>query len=107
MVVVVELEEKRRCGYNFIRHLVDSMSSQDASKGSEILCTHCSEAMEGVLDVPFRIGGTSGSWHLLFGDWAELGEGLLSFDVNVCHKCGRVQLFAEEKTRESLQIDRE
>ncbi len=59
--------------------------------------------MEGVMDVPFRIGGTSGSWHLLFGDWAELGEGLLSFDVFLCPKCGRVQLFADKRTRESLR----
>ncbi|OLE71820.1 hypothetical protein AUF78_00350 [archaeon 13_1_20CM_2_51_12] len=25
-------------------------------------------------DIPFRTGGTSGAAHLLFGNWAELGE---------------------------------
>ncbi len=61
--------------------------------------------MEAVLDVPFRIGGTGGGWKLLFGEWAELGEQLLSFDLYVCHQCGRVQLFADEKTRKSLLLD--
>ncbi len=48
-----------------------------------------------VKDVPFRIAGSSGGWHLMFGQWAELGEELLSFNLYICHQCGRVQLFAD------------
>ena len=61
--------------------------------------------MEPVLDVPFRIGGSSGGWHLMFGQWAELGEQLLSFDLYICNQCGRVQLFADDQTRKSLRLD--
>jgi ribosomal protein L40E len=52
--------------------------------------------------VPFRIKGTPGMWKLLFGEWAELGEELLSFDVYVCTKCGEIRMFADEKLKISL-----
>jgi len=61
--------------------------------------------MEVIMDVPFRIGGSSGGWKLLFGEWAELGEDTLSFNLYVCHQCGRVQFFADQKTRETLRMD--
>ena len=32
-------------------------------------------------DIPFRTGGTSGAAHLLFGNWAELGEDVLHLDA--------------------------
>ena len=53
-------------------------------------------------DIPFRTGGTSGAAHFLFGSWAELGEGVLHFDAFVCQSCGRIQLFADRQTRDSL-----
>jgi hypothetical protein len=40
----------------------------------------------------FRVGGTSGGWKLLFGEFAELGEGMLRFDVFACGNCGKVEL---------------
>jgi hypothetical protein len=39
---------------------------------------------------------------MLFGNWAELGEDVLHLDAFLCHKCGRVQLFADSRTRDSL-----
>lgn len=45
----------------------------------------------------FRVGGTSGGWKLLFGEWAELGEEMLPFHVYICPKCGKVELFADEE----------
>jgi predicted RNA-binding Zn-ribbon protein involved in translation (DUF1610 family) len=51
---------------------------------------------------PFRIGGTRGEWKLVFGEWAELGETLLPLTIYVCPKCGRVKLFADEKTKQFL-----
>jgi len=52
-------------------------------------------------DIPFRTGGTGGAAHLLFGNWAELGEGVLHLDAFVCQSCGRVQLFADQQARDS------
>lgn len=51
----------------------------------------------------FRIGGTSGGWKLLFGEWAELGEDMLPLLVYICPKCGKIELYADEKTRQKLQ----
>ena len=50
-------------------------------------------------DIPFRTGGTSGAAHLLFGNWAELGEDVLHLDAFLCQSCGRVQLFADSHQR--------
>jgi len=51
---------------------------------------------------PFRIGGTSGGWKLVFGEWAELGEQMLPLNIYVCPNCGKIELFADEKTRQTL-----
>jgi hypothetical protein len=32
----------------------------------------------------FRVGGVSGGWAALMGQWAELGEGLLDLEVLAC-----------------------
>ncbi len=39
-------------------------------------CPHCKVAMEPLGQVPVRVGGTSGGWHLLFGEWADATEGV-------------------------------
>jgi hypothetical protein len=39
-----------------------------------------------------RIGGTTGGWKLLFGEWAELGEGFLRLEALACGNCRRVEL---------------
>ena len=50
----------------------------------------------------FRIGGTGGTWKLIFGEWAELGEKMIPFYIYVCPKCGKIELFVDEKTKEKL-----
>jgi hypothetical protein len=40
----------------------------------------------------FRVGGTSGGWKLLFGEFAELGEGMLKLELLACASCGNVEL---------------
>ena len=50
----------------------------------------------------FRIGGTGGTWKLIFSEWAELGEKMLPFYIYVCPKCGKIELFADEKTKNKL-----
>ena len=38
------------------------------------------------------MGGTTGGWKLLFGEFAELGEGKLNLEVLACGSCGKVEL---------------
>ncbi|MFI5227071.1 MAG: hypothetical protein ACHQ3P_10400 [Candidatus Limnocylindrales bacterium] len=40
----------------------------------------------------FRTGGTSGGWKLLFGELAEIGEGMIDLEVLACQACGHVEL---------------
>jgi hypothetical protein len=39
----------------------------------------------------FRIGGTTGGWKLLFGEWAEVSEEMLSLEVLACTACRTVE----------------
>ncbi|MBO0888825.1 hypothetical protein J2P12_06970, partial [Candidatus Bathyarchaeota archaeon] len=67
--------------------------SESASQTSlAVNCQSCNIPMIDMGDIPFRTGGSSGAAHLLLGNWAELGEGLLHLDAFVCQRCGRVQL---------------
>jgi hypothetical protein len=40
----------------------------------------------------FRVGGTSGGWKLLFGEWAELGEQMLPLELLACGRCRWVEM---------------
>lgn len=72
------------------------MSGEEAKRCS------CGAIMQFAERAEFRIGGTSGGWKLLFGEWAELGEGMIPLYIYVCPKCGRIELFAEEETKQRL-----
>lgn len=65
-------------------------------------CYSCNVEMQFAQKIPFRIHGTPGMWKLLFGEWAELGEEMLSLDVYVCPKCGLTNLYADEKAKQYL-----
>jgi hypothetical protein len=39
-----------------------------------------------------RVGGTTGGWKLLFGEWAELGEDFLRLEALACGQCRHVEL---------------
>ena len=60
-------------------------------------CTSCGSETElkGVYD--FRIGGTSGGWKLLFGEWAELGESMIPLRVYICPRCGKLEFYEKKK----------
>jgi hypothetical protein len=50
--------------------------------------------------VSLRIGGWTGLWKLVpFGGLGELGEELLPVVIYTCSKCGKLELFAEDKTK--------
>jgi len=68
-------------------------------------CVSCNVDMQFAGEASFRTGGTSGSWNFLFGKWAELGEDTLPLRIYVCPKCGKIELYANEQTRQSLLHD--
>jgi hypothetical protein len=55
-------------------------------------CLRCGGLLEDRGPVRFREGGTGPVGHLIFGDLAELGEGLLSVRVLGCTRCGEFVL---------------
>jgi hypothetical protein len=56
-------------------------------------CYNCQSPMQSLGQVPIRVGGTSGGWHLLFGQWADASEDLFPLDVYRCSTCKRVEFF--------------
>ena len=50
-------------------------------------CIACKGDLQSIGTERFRVGGTTGGWKLLFGEWAELGEDMLSFEVLACTAC--------------------
>ena len=46
----------------------------EASRDGERACIACRGRMQSIGVERFRVGGTSGGWKLLFGEWAEMGE---------------------------------
>jgi hypothetical protein len=49
--------------------------------------------MHSLGQLPIRTGGTSGGWHLLLGEWADMTENVLPLDVFRCSPCKRVEFF--------------
>jgi hypothetical protein len=55
-------------------------------------CAACGAALQSYGVEQFRVGGTGGGWKLLFGELAEVGEGMLPLEVLACTSCRRVEL---------------
>ena len=49
--------------------------------------------MHSLGQIPIRTGGTTGGWHLLFGEWADMSERVMPLDVYRCAGCRRVEFF--------------
>ena len=56
-------------------------------------CFACRTPMRSLGQMPIRVGGTSGGWHLLLGEWADVTEGVLPLDIFRCDTCRRVEFF--------------
>lgn len=56
-------------------------------------CTSCDTEMAFLGQIPVRVGGTSGGWHFLVGEWAHLSEDVMPLDVYRCGACKRVEFF--------------
>jgi len=55
-------------------------------------CLRCGASLDSLGVEEFRVGGTTGGWKLLFGEWAELGEGKIKLEVRACTTCRTVDL---------------
>ena len=65
-----------------------SPSSADATG-----CVRCGGRLVSMGVIELRTGGTGPGAHLLFGQWAELGEGKLPVEMFACSSCGHLELF--------------
>jgi hypothetical protein len=72
------------------------------TKLTGLACLRCKRELVSLGTPSFRIGGSSGPAHILFGNWAELGESTVDFEVLACDSCGHVELRLPEKDREKL-----
>lgn len=55
-------------------------------------CLRCGAELVSIGVDSFRLGGTTGGWKLVFGELAELGEGLMKMEIRVCNTCRGVDL---------------
>jgi hypothetical protein len=53
-------------------------------------------------EIKFRTGGMKGIWQAFLGETAQLDEELLPVTVYLCPSCGRMELIAEDKTKQKL-----
>jgi hypothetical protein len=61
-------------------------------------CLRCGKPLYSLGLHEFRMGGTSGGWKLFLGEWAELGEEMVGFEVLACKGCGKVELRIPDET---------
>lgn len=61
-------------------------------------CLRCGAQLQSIGQEEFRIGGSSGGWKMVFGEWAELGEELLPLEVLACAQCRKVEMRVPEKS---------
>jgi hypothetical protein len=66
-----------------------------AAKGpfkTDQLCLRCRKPLWWLGTGEFRLGGSSGPWHVLFGKWAHSGEEVVPLEVLACRECMGVEL---------------
>jgi hypothetical protein len=57
-------------------------------------CLRCGAPVEALGVHELRTGGSTGAAHLLFGQWAELGEDKISVEIFACRVCRRLEFRA-------------
>ena len=60
---------------------------------ADLKCAGCGGAMQSFGKVPLRTGGSSGGWHMVFGELADAGESLIVLDLLRCRDCRRVEFY--------------
>jgi hypothetical protein len=74
-----------------------STPNQDQDQGGDPgygHCLRCGVKVQLVGVESFRVGGSSGGWKMIFGELAELGEGMIDFEIFACPACRKVELRA-------------
>ena len=60
---------------------------------TSVRCLRCDVELRDLGPAEFPRGRqTSGGWKLFFGEWAELGEDMVTLDLLACPKCRHVEL---------------
>lgn len=77
------------------------MSTKDPEP-TGLACLRCRRELVSLGAPNFRIGGTSGLGHILLGNWADVGESTVEFQVLACDACGHVELMLTDKDRTRL-----
>ena len=60
-------------------------------------CLRCGTALHPLGETDLRTGGSRGAWKLIFGEWAELGEGTMKVELLACPRCRRLELRLPER----------
>jgi hypothetical protein len=68
------------------------VTSEGVQRSADDACLRCGGTLESMGVEKFRTGGTGGGWKLLFGELAELGEGMIPLELLGCRRCRRVEL---------------
>ena len=55
------------------------------------VCLRCGSPIASLGVQQFRTGGNTGAWKLVFGELAELGEGMTQFEMFACQTCRHVE----------------
>ena len=66
---------------------------QPPSGATEVKCGRCATVADYMGRIPVMTGGSGAVAKLIFGQWAEAGEGHWPIDVWRCPQCGHVELF--------------
>jgi hypothetical protein len=60
-------------------------------------CLRCHAELHSLGESSLRTGGSRGAWKLIFGEWAELGEGTMRVELLACPGCRRLELKLPER----------
>ena len=71
---------------------LSKIGSEMATQPVTDSCLGCKGPLQSLGVEHFRVGGVSGGWGALMGQWAEIGEGILDMELLACRNCRRVEL---------------
>jgi hypothetical protein len=71
--------------------MTDALDHDHPEIRDPMRCLRCGGNLESMGVQELRVGGTTGGWKLLFGEWAELGEGILRLEALACGQCRHVE----------------
>jgi hypothetical protein len=70
----------------------------DVRDASGERCLRCGSELHSLGETDLRTGGSRGAWKLIFGEWAELGEGTMRVELLACPQCRRLELRLPERS---------